>query len=100
MRPTLTALLVTATFTLPALAQTPTVPLSDGEVRKVDLSAKKITIRHGDIQHLDMPPMTMVFQVANPAELAAIQPGDRVRFKAARSQGGAYMASDIQPLQK
>ena len=44
--------------------------LSDGEVRKVDKDAKKITIKHGPLANLDMPPMTMVFQVKDPAMLA------------------------------
>jgi Cu/Ag efflux protein CusF len=33
----------------------------DGEVRKSDKETGKITLRHGEIKHLDMPPMTMVF---------------------------------------
>ena len=32
--------------------------LSEGEVRRVDKDAKKLTIRHGPIQNLDMPSMT------------------------------------------
>lgn len=70
----------------------------DGEVRKVDMGAKKVTIRHGDIKNLDMPAMTMVFQVADPSALEKIKPGDKVRFKAERGTGGALIASDIQPI--
>lgn len=100
MRHTLTTLLAAAAFALPAMAQNNATNLTDGEVRKVDPGAKKITIRHGDIRHLDMPPMTMVFQVADPAALENIKPGDKVQFKAERSTGGAFMASDIQPVGK
>ncbi|MFM7570729.1 MAG: copper-binding protein, partial [Betaproteobacteria bacterium] len=41
----------------------------------------RITLRHGEIRSLDMPPMTMVFQVANPSMLASLAPGDRIRFQ-------------------
>jgi Cu/Ag efflux protein CusF len=36
------------------------------QVRKVDKDAKKITIKHGSLGNLDMPAMTMVFQVRGP----------------------------------
>ena len=56
--------------------------LTRGEVRKVDVAAKKITIRHGPIQNLDMPAMTMVFQVKDPALLDQVKAGDAVKFRA------------------
>ena len=57
---------------------------------------KKITIKHGEIKNLDMPGMTMVFQVKDPALLEAVKAGDKVRFKAEKS-GGAIVVTDIQP---
>lgn len=63
-------------------------PLVDGEIRKVDMDAKKITLRHGAIPNLDMPPMTMVFQVKDPALLNQFKAGDKVRFSAEKSGGG------------
>jgi Cu(I)/Ag(I) efflux system protein CusF len=71
--------------------------LADGEIRKVDKDAKKITIRHGPIANLDMPSMTMVFQVKEPALLEGIKAGDKVRFAADRI-GGAYVVTRIEPL--
>ena len=35
-----------------------TADMTDGEVRKVDLDAGKVTLRHGEIKSLDMPAMT------------------------------------------
>lgn len=64
--------------------------MTDGEVRKVDKDAKKITIKHGEIKNLAMPPMTMVFQVKDPALLDQVKQGDKVRFEAAES-GGALV---------
>jgi Cu/Ag efflux protein CusF len=69
--------------------------MTDGEVRKVDKDARKITLRHGAIKNLDMPPMTMVFQIKDPAVLEKVQQGDKVKFKAAMS-GGAMVVTEIQ----
>lgn len=61
---------------------------TQAEVRRVDRDAKKITLRHEAIANLEMPPMTMVFQAAEPAMLDAVKPGDRVRFEAEKIPGG------------
>jgi len=71
--------------------------MTDGEVRKVDKAAKKITLKHGAIKNLDMPGMTMVFQVQNPALLDQVKAGDKVRFTAA-SINGALVVTDLQPV--
>ena len=70
--------------------------LSDGEVRKVDKETRKITIRHGPLKNLDMPAMTMVFQVKDPAMLEQVKTGDRIRFLAEKT-GGAYVVTTLQP---
>jgi Cu/Ag efflux protein CusF len=68
--------------------------LADGEVRKIDRDAKKITLKHGEIKSIDMPPMTMVFQVRNPALLDAVKPGDKVKF-AVEMDGTAMVVTEI-----
>ncbi len=70
--------------------------LVDGEVRKVDMDAKKITMRHGPLTNLDMPAMTMVFQVKDAAMLEKIKAGDKVKFLAEK-QGGAFTITHIEP---
>jgi Cu(I)/Ag(I) efflux system protein CusF len=70
--------------------------LTDGEVRKVDKDANKLTIRHGPIKNLDMPPMTMVFQVKDPAMLDQVKPGDKIRF-AVDKLAGAFTVLEIEP---
>jgi Cu/Ag efflux protein CusF len=77
-----------------AIAQAGTA-LSDGEIRKVDKDAKKITIKHGPLQNLDMPAMTMVFQVKDPAMLDSVKAGDKVKFQAERI-GGAFTVTKIE----
>ena len=70
--------------------------LSEGEVRKVDKDAKKITIKHGPLANLDMPPMTMVFTVKDPALLDHAKAGDKVRFRAEK-EGSTYLVTKIEP---
>lgn len=67
----------------------------EGEVRKVDTDAKKITINHGEIKSLQMPGMTMVFQVKDPALLGKAKAGDKIVFSAEKT-GGAFVVTDIQ----
>jgi len=87
------------TLMLPLLAALPLATLAaemtEGEVRKVDKPAAKVTIRHGEIRNLDMPPMTMVFQVRDPALLDKLKAGDKVRFQAEKD-GSAYVVTVIE----
>jgi Cu/Ag efflux protein CusF len=69
--------------------------MSEGEVRKVDKAGKKITLRHGPLTNLDMPPMTMVFQVSDAALLDNVKAGDKVRF-AASNPGGKLTVTQIE----
>jgi len=84
------------TFSTAAFA---TMPLADGEVRKIDLGAKKITLRHGEIKSLDMPPMTMVFQVKDPAMLEKVKVGDKVQFTV-ENANGAMTILTMEPAKK
>ena len=70
--------------------------MTDGEVRKIDLEAGKVTLKHGEIKSLDMPAMTMVFVVKDKAMLDKLKTGDKVRFKAV-NDGGKFTVTDIQP---
>jgi Cu(I)/Ag(I) efflux system protein CusF len=89
------AILAAALAALPAMALADK-HLAEAEVRKVDLDAKKITLKHGEIKNLDMPPMTMVFQVKDPAVLAQVKQGDKVKFTAEKVNG-AYTVTSIEP---
>jgi Cu(I)/Ag(I) efflux system protein CusF len=62
--------------------------LSFGRVVKVDPGAGTITIEHRVIEHLWMEPMTMIFRVSDPAMLALLTPGDKIRFRVERDAGG------------
>ena len=69
--------------------------LSEGEVRKVDLQARTMTLKHGPLTNLDMPGMTMAFAVADPAMLTKVKVGDKVRFVAA-NPGGRLTITQIE----
>lgn len=61
--------------------------MSEGTVRKVSKDAGKVTIAHGPLESLGMPPMTMVFRVKEAAWLDQMKPGDKIRFVADRVDG-------------
>lgn len=76
-------------------AVVPASEMTDGEIRKVDKDNKKLTIKHGDIKNLDMPGMTMVFQVKDPSMLEKVKAGDKVKF-VAEKLNGALVVTAIQ----
>jgi Cu(I)/Ag(I) efflux system protein CusF len=88
----LVSLVATAAFSLAAIAAS---HLTDGEVRKVDKDAGKLTLKHGEIKDLDMPAMTMVFQVKDKSVLDKLQPGDKVKFKAT-NEAGKFTVTEIE----
>jgi len=61
----------------------------NGEVKKIDEAAGKITLKHGPIKKLDMEEdsMTMVFRVKDPAILNRFKVGDNIKFDADRVNG-------------
>ncbi len=69
--------------------------MAEGEVRRIDKAGGKVTLRHGEIKSLDMPPMTMVFTVSDPAMLDAVAQGDKVRFRAVH-EGGQYRVTALE----
>ncbi len=81
-----------------AVEARPATALSEGEIRRLDPETGKLTIRHGEIRNLDMPPMTMVFTARDKAMLAGLKVGDRIRF-AASNEGGRYLVTEIQSAQ-
>ncbi|UXN58431.1 copper-binding protein [Phyllobacterium zundukense] len=58
-----------------------------GEVKKIDLKQKKITIKHEELKSLDMPAMTMVFVVSDDALLAKAKQDQAIEFVAEKVNG-------------
>jgi Cu(I)/Ag(I) efflux system protein CusF len=61
--------------------------MSEGEVKKVDKENGKITIKHGELKNLGMPPMTMIFRVTDKSALEGVKPGDNIQFVAEKLNG-------------
>jgi len=71
--------------------------MTEGEVRKIDKAQSKITLKHAEIKSLDMPPMTMVFNVKDKAVLDSVQPGDKVKFKAV-NEAGKFTVTELRVI--
>jgi Cu(I)/Ag(I) efflux system protein CusF len=56
------------------------LPMVQGEIKKVDETTGKITIKHAAIPNLSMDAMTMVFKASDPAMLTQVKPGDKIMF--------------------
>jgi Cu/Ag efflux protein CusF len=67
--------------------------MTSGVVKKVDKGAGKVTIRHGPLENLGMPQMTMVFRVKDPAMLDRLKEGDKILFVAEKVDGAFTVMS-------
>lgn len=72
-------------------ATSASMPLVDGEVRKIDAQKNLIVLRHGDIPNLAMPAMTMGFEVADKKMLDGLKVGNKVKFQAEAIKGKAMV---------
>lgn len=84
-----------AVLALPLAVLAQTVALTEAEVRRVDKEAGRITLKHGPIENLEMPAMTMVFRVKDDTLLDQVKAGDKVRFAAEKIMG-AYVVTQIE----
>lgn len=79
-----------------AAAATPAASaLSEGEVRRLDKAAGTITLKHGPLVNVDMPPMTMSFAVKDRAALDKVKVGDKVRFRVEK-EGPDYVVTRLE----
>jgi Cu/Ag efflux protein CusF len=107
--PSLVAVALILPVALPALAQThaghgassaaQSAPRIDGEIRKVDKAGGKLTIKHGEIKQMNMPPMTMMFPVKDKALLDKVKEGDKVLFTLA-ADGGNMVVTSVEPVKR
>jgi Cu/Ag efflux protein CusF len=69
------------------------LPMVAGEIRKVDASTGKITIKHEEIPNFGIPAMTMLFKAGDPAMLEQFKAGDKVRFAIDKVDGALTIVS-------
>ncbi|MFM5553937.1 copper-binding protein [Aeromonas veronii] len=70
--------------------------MTKGVITRLDEGSGKVGIKHEAIENLKMPAMTMVFRVADPAQLKGLKVGDAIHFHA-ESQSGKLTVTAIQP---
>lgn len=92
--PTLTALSRLAAGLALTVGLASAAQAEDGEVKKIDPEASKITLKHNGIKNLDMPAMQMAFRVADANWLKNLQVGDKVTFSADKV-GGQFTVTAI-----
>ena len=74
------------------------LPKVESEVRRINTRANTVSLRHGEIPNLDMPPMTMTFQVADPSLLEGLAVGDEV-LATFDQIDGAYTVLSVEAMQ-
>jgi Cu(I)/Ag(I) efflux system periplasmic protein CusF len=96
--PAATPVFATTSTTQTTTQTTVLKDMAEAEVRKIDKEAKKITLKHGPIKNLDMPAMTMVFQVRDTALFEKLIVGDKIMFTAEQLQG-AFVMTGVEKVQ-
>jgi len=69
---------------------------ASGTVKKVDKAKRTLTISHGPIRSMNMSGMTMDFQVADPAMLSEVKPGDNIKFVLSTDRRGRFVVMDME----
>lgn len=65
----------------------PNAALTDAEVKKVDAASGKVTLKHGALDNVGMPPMTMAFKAKDAAMVKQIKEGDKVKVRVEEVNG-------------
>ena len=69
---------------------------AEGEVRAVDRAKGTVVLKHGPLEALGMPAMTMEFAVTDPKLLANVRKGDKVRFMPEQGKNGQIVVTAIE----
>lgn len=80
----------------PAPAAAASAEWTTGELRRIETDPARVTLRHAEIKSLAMPPMTMVFELRDPAQVAGLKVGDAVRFTVVDLGGGRLRITAIE----
>ncbi|GJH28587.1 RND family efflux transporter MFP subunit [Caballeronia peredens] len=61
--------------------------LTDAEVKKVDATTGMVTLKHGALENVGMPPMTMAFKAKDAAMVKKVHEGDKVKVRVENVDG-------------
>lgn len=92
---TLATGLLAGTLALAAAGSAWAQALADGEIRRIDKASGKLTIKHGKIDSISMPPMTMVFILRDKALLETLAVNDKVKFDV-KQEGNDYIVTRLE----
>lgn len=95
MNPTIRILCATALTLLSAAAFAQTSS-ANGEIKKVDIAAGRVIIKHGELKEMNMQAMTMPFNVKDRALLEGVKPADKVQFTVEKN-GSEWLVTKIEP---
>ncbi|WP_269498716.1 copper-binding protein [Castellaniella sp. S9] len=68
--------------------------LAEGTVRKVDRQTGMVTLEHGELKNVGMPPMTMAYKTKDAATLQQAKEGGKVKFRL-ENINGAYVITTL-----
>jgi Cu/Ag efflux protein CusF len=71
---------------------------ASGVVSAVDLSQRRISIKHGAIKSLGWPAMTMDFAVNEEIDLRSFNAGMPVNFTLVRAANGSWVVDTLKPV--
>lgn len=87
-----TVIISASVFSVTSFAQT---EMAQGQVTRIDMSTGKVTIRHGEIKSIDMPPMTMVFTAKPKSTLDGLKVGDKIDFVATQENDALFITKAV-----
>lgn len=61
--------------------------LTEAEVKKVDAATGMVTLKHGALENVGMPPMTMAFKAKDAAMVKQVHEGDKVKVRVENVDG-------------
>ncbi len=61
--------------------------LTDAEVKNVDTASGMVTLKHGALENVGMPPMTMAFKAKDAAMARRVHEGDKVKVRVENVNG-------------
>ena len=64
-----------------AAKASPNATLTDAEVKKIDPTTGMVMLKHGALENVGMPPMTMAFKAKDAAMVKQVHEGDKVKVR-------------------
>ncbi|MET1535859.1 copper-binding protein [Burkholderia sola] len=61
--------------------------MTDAEVKEIDAGRRRVTLKHGALDNIGMPPMTMAFRAGDAAMIPSLHVGDKVRVRVENVNG-------------